>query len=60
MISTGRSRHVNLTPGPHHIELHAPGFEATVFDVNIEVGQLIVYRTPMRPGGSMPPGGAQP
>ena len=34
--------------------------ETAVFDVNIEAGHLIVYRTPMRPGRSMPPGGAQP
>jgi hypothetical protein len=56
----GTLEHLNLMPGPHHIELHAPGFEATGFDVNIEVGRLIVYRTSMRPGASMPPGGAQP
>lgn len=56
----GTLEHLNLTPGPHHIELHAPGFEPTVFDVNIEVGHLIVYRTPMRPGGSMPSGSAHP
>jgi PEGA domain-containing protein len=56
----GTLEHLNLTPGPHHIELHAPGFETTVFDVNIEAGRVIVYRTPMRSGGSMPPGGTQP
>jgi hypothetical protein len=46
----GAVEHVNLTPGPHRIELRAPGFETTTFDVNIEAGHLIVYRTPMRPG----------
>lgn len=45
----GTSEHLNLTPGPHHIELQAPGFETTAFDVNIEAGHVIVYRTPMRP-----------
>jgi hypothetical protein len=42
---------LNLTPGPHHIELHAPGFEPSAFDVNIEAGRTIVYRTPMRIAG---------
>jgi hypothetical protein len=56
----GTLEHLNLTPGPHHIELHAPGFETTVFEVNIEAGHVIVYRTPMRAGGSTPPGGTQP
>jgi len=56
----GSIEHLNLTPGPHHIELYAPGFETSAFDVNIEAGHLIVYRTPMRPVGSTPPGGAQP
>lgn len=46
----GALEHLNLTPGPHRIELRAPGFETTTFDVNIEAGRVIVYRTPMRPG----------
>jgi hypothetical protein len=44
----GSAEHVNLTPGPHHIELRASGFETATFDVNIEAGRTIVYRTPMR------------
>ena len=56
----GTFEHLNLPPGPHHIELHAPGFETAVFDVNIEVGHLIVYRTPMRPDGSISTGEAKP
>lgn len=44
----GSAGHVNLTPGPHHIELRASGFETVTFDVNVEAGRTIVYRTPMR------------
>lgn len=44
----GLAEHVNLTPGPHHIELRASGFETATFDVNIEAGRTIVYHTPMR------------
>jgi hypothetical protein len=44
----GTLEHLTLAPGPHHVELRAPGFETTEFEVNAEVGRLIVYRTPMR------------
>ena len=36
----GTVEHLNLTPEPHHIELHAPGFETTAFDVSLEVGRI--------------------
>jgi hypothetical protein len=44
----GSAGHVNLTPGPHHIELRASGLKTVTFDVNVEAGRTIVYRTPMR------------
>jgi len=48
----GVTEHLNLTPGPHHLELRAPGYETVTFDVNIEAGRTITYRTPMQPAGS--------
>jgi hypothetical protein len=48
----GATEHLNLSPGPHHIELHAPGFEPAIFDVRIDVGKTITYRTPLPPAGS--------
>jgi len=40
---------LNLVPGPHRLELRAPGHETMTFDVNIEVGRTITYRTGMQP-----------
>jgi len=48
----GVTGHLNLKPGPHHIELRLPGYETVAFDVNIEPGRTIAYRTPMLPAGS--------
>jgi hypothetical protein len=48
----GVTEHLNLKPGPHHLELRAPGYETVTFDVNIEAGRTITYRTPMPPAGS--------
>jgi hypothetical protein len=48
----GVTEHLNLTPGPHHIELRANGFDPASFDVNLEAGRTITYRTPMQPAGS--------
>lgn len=39
----------NIEAGPHRIEIRAPGFEAIVFDVNVEPGRTITYRASMRP-----------
>ena len=40
---------LRLPPGPHHLELRAPGFQTLIFDVNIQSGKTITYRTPMQP-----------
>ena len=37
-----------LTPGPHHVELRATGYQTLTFDVNIEAGKTITYRLPMQ------------
>jgi hypothetical protein len=45
----GRFQHVNLEPGPHRIELRAPGFLTATFDVNVQPGRTIHYRASMQP-----------
>ena len=44
----GTLQEANLEPGPHRIEVRKPGFETIAFDVNIEPGRTITYRTSMR------------
>lgn len=44
----GALHHLNLTAGPHHIEVRAQGFDPTAFDVNVQPGQTITYRTDLR------------
>jgi hypothetical protein len=45
----GRFHQLNLEPGPHRIEVRAPGFEPIAFDVNVEPGRSVTYRATMRP-----------
>jgi hypothetical protein len=45
----GNLQQINLEPGPHHIEVRAEGFEPAEFDVNVEPGRTITYRTDLRP-----------
>ena len=40
----GLFERVSLEPGPHHIEIQAPGFETAAFDVNVLPNQTIEYR----------------
>jgi len=40
---------LTLPPGPHHVELRATGYQTLTFDVNIQAGKTITYRTPMQP-----------
>ena len=42
---TGSSQLLALAPGRHHIELRATGCESVEFDVNVEPGQTVDYRT---------------
>lgn len=44
----GRVQRANLEPGPHHLELRLDGFEPVEFDVNVEPGRTITYRSAMR------------
>jgi hypothetical protein len=43
----GVFQHLNLEPGPHRIEIEAPGYPPVSFDVRIEPGRTINYRANM-------------
>lgn len=45
----GILQHLELTPGPHQIEIRANGFAPVVFDVRAESGRTITYRAQMIP-----------
>lgn len=45
----GVLQHLELTPGPHQIEIRAYGFAPLVFDVNAVGGRTITYRARMIP-----------
>ena len=45
----GNLQQVNLEPGPHHLEIRAEGFTPAEFDVNVDPGRTITYRTVLRP-----------
>lgn len=47
--SDGIFQLVELTPGSHQIEIRAPGFEPTVFEVRVVGGDTITYRPRMNP-----------
>ena len=42
------TKQLELEPGPHRIEIRAGGFEPVAFDVNVEAGRTITYRTELR------------
>lgn len=44
----GAMQQVNLEPGPHSIEVRLEGFEPVTFDVNVEPGRTITYRSTLR------------
>ena len=46
---SGRSQHLNLTPGTHHLEVHAPGFQPLAFDVFIQAHHTIRFSATMAP-----------
>jgi hypothetical protein len=46
---------LDLDPGPHRIEIRAPGYETFAFDVKIAVGRLITYRGTLKPEVAGPP-----
>jgi len=45
----GSMQQLNLTPGTHRIEVREKGFEPVSFEVNVEPGRTITYRTQLRP-----------
>ena len=45
----GVFQHLELQPGPHQIEVRAPGFEPIVFDMQAIDGRTITYRARMAP-----------
>jgi hypothetical protein len=45
----GVFQHMNLEPGPHHIEVEAEGFEPVAFDVVVQPGRTITFRADMYP-----------
>ena len=45
----GVVQHLEVTPGPHQIEIRAPGFEPVVFDLDGAEGRTITYRARMIP-----------
>jgi hypothetical protein len=44
----GTFQHLNLEAGPHRIEIRTPNAPAITFDVNVEPGRTITYRTGAR------------
>jgi hypothetical protein len=45
----GTLQQLNLEPGAHRIEIRAQGFEPASFEVYVEPGRTITYRTGLRP-----------
>ena len=45
----GSLQRIGLEPGPHHIEIRAPGYETLAFDVNVRPDETIRYRGDMVP-----------
>lgn len=45
----GAFQQLNLEPGPHRIEIRAPGFTPITFEVNTEPGRTVTYRSALRP-----------
>lgn len=45
----GTFQQLNLEPGPHRIEVRSPGFTPISFEVSIEPGRTITYRSALRP-----------
>ena len=45
----GAFAHLNLTAGPHRIEIRALGDPPVAFDVRVEPGQTITYHANLRP-----------
>jgi hypothetical protein len=44
----GHFQHLDLTPGPHHVEVREPGYLPLDFDVSIEAHHTTQYRGTMQ------------
>jgi len=40
----GHFQHLDLTPGPHHVEIRRTGYEPLAFDVSIQAHRTTEYR----------------
>jgi hypothetical protein len=40
----GHFQHLDMTAGPHHVEIRAPGYEPLAFDVTIQTHHTTEYR----------------
>ena len=45
----GHFQHLDLVPGPHHVEVYAPGYEPLKFDVNIQPHHTTQYEGRLTP-----------
>jgi len=45
----GVFQHVNLQPGPHHIEIQEQGLQPIAFDVMVQPGQTVTFRADLTP-----------
>jgi hypothetical protein len=48
----GRFQHLDLAPGPHHVQVRAAGYQPLDFDVDIQFDHKTEYRgvlTPLQP-----------
>jgi hypothetical protein len=48
----GPIEHLKLAPGPHHIEIRAARYQTLAFDVFVQAGRTITYRTPLELAGN--------
>jgi hypothetical protein len=46
------SQPLTLTPGRHHIEVQAPGYQTMAFDTEVMAGQVIPYQGTMQAAGN--------
>ena len=45
----GHFQHLDLTPGPHHVEIRAPGRQSLTLDINIQAHHTTEYRGTLLP-----------
>jgi hypothetical protein len=42
------SQPLGLTPGRHHVEIRAEGYQTMIFDADVAVGQITPYRATLQ------------